>query len=162
LPTCLAFDIDETALSNWELAPALRQRVALSRQRVSLVAGLVEFSPTKYAIMVRRFKGEKNYDAPSVIFLGRPWQLMVSTVHGQICKIAINIPLGNRFEAGTIATEAFQYCKDRLGSPSEQKNDLFIWDTKDGNAVFHTAGGPDGYLIAINLTSRAIGEFELL
>jgi hypothetical protein len=34
---------------------------------------LVEFSPTKYANLVRRFNDEKNYDAPPVNFLGYTW-----------------------------------------------------------------------------------------
>ena len=126
------------------------------------LTGLVEFSPAKYAVMMRRFKGEKNYDAPPVNFLGRPWQLMISTVHGQICKIAANISLSNEREATPIATEALQYCKERLGSPSEQETGLFIWDTKDGNVVLHTAEGVEGFLSAIYLTSGAIRKFELV
>ena len=112
--------------------------------------------------MGRFFKGEKNYNAPSVNFLGRPWQLMLSTVHGQICKIAINISLGNNLEANTIALEALQYCKERLGSPTEQKTGLFVWDTKDGNVVLQTTEGAEGFLIAVYLTSSAIRKFELL
>ena len=132
-------------------------------EKVDDFARLVEFSPEKYNIMGRRlFKGEQNYNAPSVNFLGHQWQLMLSTVHGQICKIAVNISLGNKLEANTIAMKALQYCKERLGSPSEQKTGLFIWDTKDGNVVLHTAEGAEGFLIAINLTSRAIRKFELL
>ena len=131
-------------------------------EKVDDLTELVEFSPAKYAIMIRRFKGEQNYDAPPINFLGRPWQLMLSTVHGQICKIAVNISLSNEREANPIATEALQYCKERLGSPSEQQTGLFIWDTKDGNVVLHTAEGAEGFLIAIYLTSRAIREFELL
>jgi predicted Zn-dependent protease with MMP-like domain len=131
-------------------------------EKLDDLTGLVEFSPAKYAVMVRRFKGEKNYDAPPVNFLGRPWQSMISTVHGQICKVAIDICLSNEREATPIATEALQYCKERLGSPTEQKTGLFVWDTKDGNVVLQTTEGAEGFLIAIYLTSSAIRKFELL
>ena len=131
-------------------------------EKLDDLTGLVEFSPEKYAIMIRRFKGEKNYDAPPINFLGRPWQLMLSTVHGQICKVAIDICLSNEREATPIATEALQYCKERLGSPTEQKTGLFVWDTKDGNVVLQTTEGAEGFLIAIYLTSSAIRKFELL
>jgi|GEM_PF-903018 hypothetical protein len=131
-------------------------------EKLDDLTGFVEFSSEKYAIMIRRFKGEKNYDAPPVDFLGRPWQLMLSTVHGQICKIAVNISLSNERDATPIATESLQYCKERLGSPSEQETGRFIWDTKDGNVVLHTAEGAEGFLIAIYLTSGAIRKFELL
>ena len=113
-------------------------------EKLDDLTGLVEFSPEKYAIMIRRFKGEKNYDAPPINFLGRPWQLMLSTVHGRICKVAIDICLSNEREATPIATEALQYCKERLGSPTEQKTGLFVWDTKDGNVVLQTTEGGGG------------------
>jgi hypothetical protein len=124
--------------------------------------GLIEFSPAKYAVMIRRFKGEKNYDAPPINLLGHPWQLMLQTVHGQICKIAVNILLSNEREANPIAMEALQYCEKRLGSPTEQKTGLFVWDTKDGNVVLQTGQSADGFVIAMYLTSQAIRKFELL
>jgi hypothetical protein len=123
---------------------------------------LIEFSPAKYAIMIRRFKGEKNYDAPPVNFLGHSWQLMLQTVHGQICKLAVSILLSDKREANPIAVEALQYCEKRLGSPTEQATGLFIWDTKDGNVVLQTEESADGFVIAIYLTSQAIRKFELL
>ncbi len=131
-------------------------------EKLDDLTGLVEFSPEKYALMIRRFKGEKNYEASPINFFGRPWQLMLSTVHGQICKIAVNISLSNELEATPIATEALQFCKERLGSPTEQKTGLFVWDTKDGNVVLQTTEGAEGFLIAIYLTSSAIPKFELL
>lgn len=64
--------------------------------------------------------------------------------------------LGHEQVATPFAMQALQYCKERLGSPSEQKTGLFVWDTKDGNVVMQTTAAADGFLIAIFLTSELL------
>jgi len=65
--------------------------------------GLVEFSPAEYAMMGRQFEGETNYNAPPVTFLGRPWKVMLGTVHGRIYKIAPYLEPATKQEANPIA-----------------------------------------------------------
>jgi hypothetical protein len=85
------------------------------------LTGLVEFSAEEYADMGRQFKGEKNYNAPPVQFLGRTWRIMIQTVNGQICKIAPYIELTSKLEADHVAMEELQYSVTALGNPNEQK-----------------------------------------
>jgi hypothetical protein len=94
--------------------------------KIADFAGLVEFSPLEYAAIKRTFKSEKIYNAPSVDFLGRSWQLMLSTVNGQIWKIAVLISRSNEQEAAPIAIQAHQYCEQVLGSPSEETPQLSV------------------------------------
>lgn len=129
---------------------------------ISDFTGLVEFSPLEYEAIKRKFKGEKNYNAPPVNFLGRSWRLMLSTVHGKIRKIAALTTLPNEQAATPVAMQAHQYCKERLGSPSEQTTGLVIWDTKDGNVVMQTTEGVDEFGIAIVLTSASVRQLEPL
>jgi hypothetical protein len=75
-------------------------------QKITDFTGLKEFSFLKSIMIKRNFKGQKNYDAPSVIFLGRSWELMLGTVHGQIFKIAVTNFPSAQHEARLIATEA--------------------------------------------------------
>jgi hypothetical protein len=125
-------------------------------------AGLVEFSSLEYAAIRRKFKGEKIYNAPPINFLGRSWQLMLSIVNGRIWKIAVLISRSNEQEATPIAIQAHQYCEQLLGSPSEEKSGLSVWDTKGGNVVMQTTQGVHGPLIAVFLTSASIQQFDLL
>ncbi len=99
------------------------------------LAGLVEFSATEYATIGRQFEGEKNYNAPEVTFLGRPWKLMLGTVQGRIYKIAPYLELRTKQEANPVAMATLQYCIEQLGKPSSQETGLFIWDTTDGNVI---------------------------
>ncbi len=131
-------------------------------QKVTDFTGLKEFSFFKSIIIGRNFKGQKNYDGPSVIFLGRSWELMLGTVHGQIFKIAATNSPSTKHEANVIAMEALRYCKERLGQPSEQTNLLYIWDTEDGNVVLHNKERLGMFNVAIFLTSAAVRQFELL
>jgi hypothetical protein len=153
---------------------------------ISDFTGLVEFSPQEYAAIKRTFKGEKIYNAPPVDFLDKSWQLMLSIVHGKIRKIAalialsnqgtvVKVPVQSKLSNGqhspdigddraatSFATQALQYCTERLGPPSVRKTGFFVWDTKDGNVVMQTTAGADGFLIAIFLTPASVRQLELL
>ena len=126
------------------------------------LAGLVEFSATEYTSMGRQFKGEANYNAPSVTFLGRPWKLMLGTVHSKIYKIAPYLELKNKQDANPIAIEALRYCKEHLGKPSSPEIGLFIWDTTDGNVVLQTAEAADGVAINLFITSKEMRTFRTM
>ncbi len=129
---------------------------------ISGLAGLVEFSATEYTTMGRQFKGEANYNVPSVTFLGRPWKLILGTVDSKIYKIAPYLELKNKEDANPIAIEALRYCTEHLGKPSSQEPGLFIWDTTDGNVVLQTADVPDGVGINLFITAREIRTFRTL
>lgn len=124
------------------------------------LTGLTEFSTAEYAIMGRQFEGEKNYNGPPVMFLGRQWNLQLGTVHGKIYKIAPYLELKDKKEANVVAMEALRYCTDKLGKPSEQKTGLFIWNTSDGNVVLQTAETAEGLAVNLFITSRSVRNFK--
>jgi len=124
--------------------------------------GLVEFSPLEYATMGRQLEGEKNYRAPDVLFLGRSWNLMLQTVNGQILKIAPHLVLASKSEAKSVAVKTLQHCTEQLGEPAEQKTDLYIWDTTDGNVLLQTGENEVGPIVGLFLTSHAVRNFKRL
>jgi hypothetical protein len=124
--------------------------------------GLVEFSPQEYETMGRQFDGEKNYNAPDVLFLGRSWNLMLQTVNGKISKIAPYLVLTSKPEANSVALETLQHCTEQLGKPVEQKSGFYIWDTTDGNVVLQTGETEKGPTIGLFVTSRSIRTFKRL
>lgn len=143
-PICSSFPIDKYRLD----AP------------IEETQGLVEFSNNEYEIYGRQFEGEKNYNAPPVIFLGYQWKLMLGTVSGKIYKIAIYLTLGSEQEADPIAMETLLYCIEKLGSPSSQITGLFTWDTTDGNTILQTGEVMEGFSIALFLTSRSVRKLK--
>jgi hypothetical protein len=123
---------------------------------------IVEFSASQYATMGRVFEGERNFNAPAINFLGQRWPVMLQTVNGQICKIAINLLLRTKQGANPVAMNILNYCVEKLGKPTEQRTGLFIWDTTDGNVVLQTGDTADGLAIGLFLTSRSIRNFKRL
>ena len=115
---------------------------------------LVEFSPAEYAQIEPKFKGEKDYNAPAVNFLGIMWAVQLRTVHGKIYKIAPYLLRATKYEANPIATNILRFCKDQLGVPAEQKTGWFVWDTSDGNVIFQTGEVNEGFSLALFLTSN--------
>lgn len=124
------------------------------------VSGLVEFSFDEYRVFGRVFEGEKDFHAPEVSFLDRPWKLMLGTVDGKIFKIAPYLEFVSKQEANPVAMATLQYCTQMLGKPSRPQVGLFCWDTSDGNTILQTAETGEGLSINLFLTSRAVREFK--
>jgi len=143
-----------------------RESFAVGRYRldgsIEGLGGLIEFSPSEYAAIGRRFVGEKNYNALPVSFLGRPWEVMVQAVHGRICAIAPYVLLANGRDADRIMTATFRYCVEELGKPAEQQADFFRWRTSDGSVMLRTEETADGFRIGLFLTSSSIGNLQRL
>jgi hypothetical protein len=123
---------------------------------------LVEFSPAEYAQIVPKFKGEKDYNAPAVNFLGIMWAVQLGTVHGKIYKIAPYLLRATKYEANPIATNILRFCKDQLGVPAEQKTGRFVWDTSDGNVIFQTGEVNEGFSLALFLTSNLVKDLSVV
>jgi len=43
----------------------------------------------------------------------------------------------------------FIYCKNQIGEPNKQRNEMFIWKTIDGDIALQTTQAPEGF--GINL-----------
>lgn len=125
-------------------------------------AGLREFSEAEYTTMGRQFKGEQNFNAPTVQFLGYSWKLQLGTVASRVYKIASYLSFPSKQAANPAAMAALQYCTEQLGKPTSQETGLFIWDTTDGNVILSTADTAEGLNINLFLTSNAVKHFERL
>lgn len=126
------------------------------------LTGLTEFTSTEYAQLARRYEGEKNYNAPPVVFLGHTWRAMLQTAYDQICKIALYMEQPGKPEAYAIVSRALQFCTEQLGKPVEQKAGLVVWDTTNGNVVLQTGETDEGLSIGLFLTSRSVRSYKLL
>lgn len=123
------------------------------------VTGLREFSQAEYAIYGRRFAGEKNYNAPSLDFLERRWNVALGTVAGKVYKIAFSFESDSKNTVIEVSTDVMHYCQQRLGTPSEQQETVYIWDTTDGNVVLQFGKGGSTYQISLFQTSRSVRTF---
>jgi hypothetical protein len=134
---------------------------------IAELPGLVAFSPNQYAAMGgRQFEGETNYNAPTLNFLDHNWVVMLQTVGGKICKIAIHLVLGAAYDGNPVAKDVLSYCVDNLGKPAEQQTEqgarFVTWDTTDGNVILQTGETRGGFVIALFLTSSSIRNFKRL
>jgi|HubBroStandDraft_1064217.scaffolds.fasta_scaffold45550_4 hypothetical protein len=120
------------------------------------VSGLAEFSQAEYAIYGRRFAGEKNYNAPSIDFLERKWKVALGTVGGKVYKIAFFFESERKNTAIEVSIDVMQYCQQRLGKPSEQKETIYIWDATDGNVVLQLGKVGSTYQINLFETSGSV------
>jgi hypothetical protein len=120
---------------------------------------LTEFSELEYSVYGQNFEGETGYDAPGVGFLDRHWKVALATVWGKIYKIAFYFESESTKTVTDVSADVWQYCQQRLGKPSEQREALYIWDTADGNVVLQFAKAGGTYTIHLFETSRAVRTF---
>jgi hypothetical protein len=126
------------------------------------LTGLREFSTIEYRGVTRQFKGERIYHAPDVEYLGNHWKMMLNVVNGMVYKITTYIETKDKDLANSVAMNTFLYCKNQIGEPNKQRNEMFIWKTIDGNIALKTTQAPEGFGINLFLTSHAIHDFSRL
>lgn len=126
------------------------------------LSGLRELSKIEYRAVTRQFKGERIYHALDVDFLDYHWKLMISVVNGKVYKIAVYIETQDKDLANSAAMNTFIYCKNQIGEPNKQRNEIFIWKTIDGNIALQTTQIAEGFEINLLLTSNAARTFSRL
>lgn len=125
------------------------------------LTGLTEFSLVQSAIIERQFEGEQDFNAPSVEFLNRHWEVVIGTVGGNVYKIGLLLDSASKDFVAEAAADVVQYCQQRLGKPSEQHNGTFIWDTVDGSVLLSSQGTLNFHQVSLIETSRAASRFTL-
>jgi hypothetical protein len=133
----------------------------LDMQIVGL-SGLREFTKIEYRGVTRQFKGERIYYAPEVEYLGYHWKMMLNVVNGMVYEITAYIETKDKDLANSAAMNTFIYCKSQIGEPNKQRNEMFIWETADGDISFQTTQTTEGFGINLFLTSHTVHNFPRL
>jgi len=133
----------------------------LDMQIVGL-SGLREFTKIEYRGVTRQFKGERIYYAPEAEYLGYHRKTMLNVVNGMVYKITAYIETKDKDLANSAAMNTFIYCKNQIGEPNKQRNEMFIWKTIDSDIGLQTTQAPEGFGINLFLTSHAIRDFSRL
>jgi len=120
------------------------------------LGSLTELSEREYMHFPRQFRGESIYHAPPIDFLGHCWAMIIGIVDGNIYKLAASIQLDDQQHALDIIQLAFKTCEVQLGTPTEEKQGLFMWDTVDGNVILQTASIMGTVAVNIYATSSSI------
>jgi hypothetical protein len=58
--------------------------------------------------------------------------------------------------------DTFLYCKNQIGEPNKQRNEMFIWKTIDGNIGLQTTQITEGFEINLLMTSHTVRNFSRL
>jgi len=123
---------------------------------------LKELTSQEYMIFPRQFNGEVIYHAQAFDFLGRQWQLMISVVKEKLYKWAASLELEIDEDGKEWRHDVFQYCERFLGSPTQENQGVFLWDTPDGNVILQFTQTDELDDISIFATSREIRKLERL
>ena len=114
---------------------------------------LTELTEEEYEHFPRQVRGEAIYHAASVSFLGRRWDMMIGMVDGTLYKLGASVEMDNQRQAVELIQAAFNACEAQLGTPTEEKQGLFVWDNTDGNVILQTASIMSTVAINIYVTS---------
>jgi hypothetical protein len=117
---------------------------------------LTELTEEEYLHFPRQLRGEAIYHAPPADFLGHRWDMMIGMVDGEVYKFGASLEIDNQREAVEVIQAAFKACEVQLGTPTEEKQGVFVWDTADGNVILQTASIMGTVAVNIYATSRAI------
>jgi hypothetical protein len=122
----------------------------------SSLGNLTELTEGEYLAFPRQLRGEAIYHAPPTEFLEYRWDMMIGMVDGEIYKLAASVELDDQQQAVELIQTAFKTCEVQLGTPTQEEQGLFMWDTNDGNVILQTASVTGTVAINIYVTSKII------
>ena len=120
------------------------------------VGDLTELTDQEYQYFPRQLRGEAIYHAAPTNFLGHRWDMMIGIVDGEPYKLGASLELEDQRQAVELIQLAFKACEVQLGTPTEEKQGLFVWDTADGNVILQTASIMGTVAVNIYVTSSSI------
>ena len=122
----------------------------------SSLGDLTELTDQEHQYFPRQLRGETIYHAPPADFVGHRWDIMTGIVDGDLYKLGASCELDDRQQALEVIQSAFKACEVQLGTPTEEKQGLFVWDTADGNVILQTTSIMGTIAISIHVTSSSI------
>ena len=122
----------------------------------SSLRNLTELSEEEYFHFPIQHSGEAIYHTSPAEFLGHHWDMMVGIVDGNIYKLGASVELDNQQQALELIQTALNACEVQLGTPTEEKTGLFVWDTTDGNVILQIASVMGVFAVNIYVTSGNI------
>jgi hypothetical protein len=122
----------------------------------SSLGNLTELTEGEYLHFPRQLRGEAIYHAPPTEFLGYRWDMMIGMVDGEIYKLGASVEVDDQEQAVELIQSVFKACEVQLGTPTQEEQGLFVWDTNDGNVILQTASVTGTVAINIYATSKDI------
>jgi hypothetical protein len=131
---------------------------------ITALHGLTELSHTELYVLNSQcpFRGEKILHAPHVEFVGRSWDPILGTVDNRIYKIALQIGELTRGEGRAIHKSVVDFVTKQQESKPKREGPMLVWDTSDGNIVFHESQLGEEIVLKFFLTSSAVRTFQRL
>jgi hypothetical protein len=100
---------------------------------------LVELGPVEYEVLGWTFEQERIFKAGHIEFLGRPAELVIGTVDGRICKLALQFVADSVASSAALLSEISHFCEGEFGPPAGTPDDAtVIWDTDFGKVILET------------------------
>jgi hypothetical protein len=122
--------------------------------RLQDVNGLKELTKNEYALFGRESLQEVIYHADPTEFLGHTWEMKIGAIEGKIYQLAAS----HTFDANNAEKEmakfirgVYEHCEGLLGTPTEETQGWYIWDTATGKVIFQFAVIQETNVFAANL-----------
>jgi hypothetical protein len=87
---------------------------------------------------------------------------MISSVEDILYKWSASLDLARDDDVEKWGHDVFQFCEQLLGSPSQEEQGRYFWDTSDGNVILQLTQASGVIDISIFATSREIRNLEQL
>ena len=123
------------------------------------IDGLRELSKEEYNIFGRDSLQESIYHANPTEFVGRHWDITVGATEGHLYQIAANLEIDAQDKSRELTDNVFKHCEFQLGTPSEEKPGLFVWDTNDGSVIFQFAIIVDTFAASLLISNKGQNRY---
>jgi hypothetical protein len=123
------------------------------------IRGLRELTKDEYAVFGRESKQEVIYHAEPTEFVGYRWKMMVGAIEGRLYQLAATLQMRSEDFTINVTRNVFKHCELLLGTPSEEQQGRFIWDTSSGSVVFQHAIVQDTFEADVYVSNKGIQRY---
>ena len=116
---------------------------------------LIELTADEYKIFPRQFKGETIYHALSFTLFGK-CTTMIGAIGPRIYKISSSNETDGQADFVQVMKQTLSYCESAMGTPSEEGQGFFCWQSSDGNVILQTAAAGRTFAVNIFITAAFI------
>jgi hypothetical protein len=104
--------------------------------RLEDINGLKELTLQEYAVFGRDSLQEVVYHVSPTEFVGHSWNMMVGTIEGKIYQLGASLAFSAEKETTKLIKNVYECCELYLGTPTEEEQGSYIWDTDAGKVIF--------------------------
>ena len=92
-------------------------------------------------------------------FVGYRWKMMVGAIEGRLYQVAATLLMPKEDFTLDVTRNVFKHCEIFLGTPSEEQQGRYIWDTSNGTVVFQNAFIEDSFEADVYVSNKGTQRY---